>query len=142
MQGIKQLFLSSHFKNVYSDIINQVAIDNNMTTIELDVLLFLANNPEYDTAKEIVQHRNIAKSYVSKAVDLLIKRDFLSAYVDENDHRLLHLKINDVAQPVIKQGQNAQKEFVKILHRNISEEDLKVVRKVIAAMVDNLKKYR
>ena len=36
-----------------------------MTSIEVDVMLFLANNPQFDTAAEIVSIRKIAKSHVA-----------------------------------------------------------------------------
>ena len=36
-----------------------------MTQIELDVLLFLANHPGLDTAKDIVEIRRLNKSHVS-----------------------------------------------------------------------------
>lgn len=38
-----------------------------MTQIELDVLLFLANHPGLDTAKDIVEIRRLTKSHVSAA---------------------------------------------------------------------------
>ena len=40
-----------------------------MTQIELDVLLFLANHPGLDTAKDIVEIRRLTKSHVSAAVE-------------------------------------------------------------------------
>ena len=41
---------------------------------EIDVLLFLANNPCYDTARDITEYRGISKSQVSQAVDLLTEQ--------------------------------------------------------------------
>ena len=38
---------------------------------EVHVLLFLANNPECDTARDVSEYRGISKSQVSQAVELL-----------------------------------------------------------------------
>ena len=45
-----------------------------MTQIELDVLLFLANHPGLDTAKDIVEIRRLTKSHVSAAVEGLSRK--------------------------------------------------------------------
>lgn len=38
---------------------------------EVHVLLFLANNPSYDTARDVTEFRGLSKSQVSQAVELL-----------------------------------------------------------------------
>lgn len=83
----------------------------NMTTAELDVLLFLANNPEFDRATDIVEKRYIVKSQVSTSINLLEKKGYLNRTYKENDRKTIHLVINDLAQNVIKDGQNAQELF-------------------------------
>ena len=40
---------------------------------EINVLLFLANNPGFDTARDITEYRGISKSQVSQAVDFLVE---------------------------------------------------------------------
>lgn len=82
-----------------------------MTTAELDVLLFLANNPEFDRATDIVEKRYIVKSQVSTSINLLEKKGYLNRTYKENDRKTIHLVINDLAQNVIKDGQNAQELF-------------------------------
>ena len=49
-----------------------------ITMREVHVLLFLANNPDYDTARDITVLRGISKSQVSQAVDLLAAEGFLT----------------------------------------------------------------
>ena len=48
-----------------------------LTQLEADILLFLANNPAYDTARDIVERRYIAKSHVSMGVESLARRGLL-----------------------------------------------------------------
>ncbi|MBR3840321.1 MAG: winged helix-turn-helix transcriptional regulator [Erysipelotrichales bacterium] len=142
MQGIADLVLvSNQFSKVYQSFITRVAEKYGLSNIEVDVLLFLANNPTFDTAKDIVYYRHIAKSYVSKAIDLLLKKQLLDSYVDEHDHRITHLVINDSAREIINDGQNAQQTFVKVLHRNICSDDIERLTSIISQMNQNIKEY-
>ena len=43
-----------------------------------DILMFLGNNPEYKTASDIVEIRNIKANLVSMYVDRLVKEGFLA----------------------------------------------------------------
>ena len=68
------LVSASMFGKLYSKMIMEVADKYSMNKVEVDILLFLNNNPKYDTAKDIVELRGIAKSYVSKSVDKLVAK--------------------------------------------------------------------
>ena len=69
-----------------------------LTRMELDVLLFLSNNPGLDTAAEIVQLRMLTKSHVSKAVDHLTERGLIQQARDEKNRRRVHLTLTDAVQ--------------------------------------------
>ena len=49
-------------KTLYSRCVERVCERHDLTRMELDILLFLANNPLYDTASEIVEIRYLSKS--------------------------------------------------------------------------------
>ena len=52
-------------KTLYARCIEEVCTAYKLTRMELDILLFLANNPCYDTATDIIEIRYLAKSQVS-----------------------------------------------------------------------------
>ena len=89
------LVSASMFGKLYSKMIMEVADKYSMNKVEVDILLFLNNNPKYDTAKDIVELRGIAKSYVSKSVDKLVAKNFLSIHADKEDRRVIHLKVEN-----------------------------------------------
>ena len=74
-----------------------------------DILMFLANNPEYTSAREIVEIRHIKANLVSV----------------NGDRRKFKLACTHAADPVIKSGQNMQKEFYNALLNNIDAADRK-----------------
>ena len=72
-----------------------------ITHTEIEIIMFLFNNPDYDTAKDISELRKFPKSCVSKAVDDLIKKDYLESFIDISDRRILHLKLKEPSKPEI-----------------------------------------
>lgn len=58
-------------KTLYANCVKEVRIHHKITRMELDILLFLANNPCFDTAKEIVEIRCLSKSQVSSSLKLM-----------------------------------------------------------------------
>ena len=64
-----------------------------LTGNEIDVLLFLANNPGYDTARDAVEMRGLSKSHVCKSVDALTRRGWLAGEQDKRDRRCVHLRL-------------------------------------------------
>ena len=79
----------------------EVCVQSALTQTEADILAYLGNNPDRDTASDIVDYRGIPKGYVSKAVDALMSRGYLHREKDEADRRRIHLTPTDAAAPVL-----------------------------------------
>ena len=75
---------------------------------EVHVLLFLANNPGYDTARDITELRGLSKSQVSQAVELLAAEGLLRRTADAVDRRLVHLSITESGAPLARECQVIQ----------------------------------
>lgn len=108
-----------------------------LTRMELDVLLFLSNNPGFDTAAEIVQLRMLTKSHVSKAVDHLTERGLIQQARDEKNRRRVHLSLTDAAQTIVVEATEAQRRAMERLMAGISAEDTAVLDRVMRRMVRN-----
>lgn len=87
-----------------------------------DILMFLANNPNYKTASEIVEIRKIKANLVSVNVDKLVQEGYLERKAVQGDRRKSNLICTDKAQPVIKRGQALQASFFEQLFEGASEE--------------------
>lgn len=94
-----------------------------LTQAELDILLFLANNPEYDTASDIVAIRRLAKSNVSVGIRSLEDKGFLCRRSDGRDHRVDHLELTAAAQSPVELGQKGQQQFKALLFQGFSNKD-------------------
>ena len=73
-----------------------------------DILMFLANNPDCTTARDIVEIRKIKANLVSVNVDRLVQEGY---------RRKTQLLCTEKAQPVIARGREVQERFfARLLH--------------------------
>ena len=79
-----------------------------LTLREVHVLLFLANHPGQDTARDVTELRGIAKSQVSQAVEVLAGRGLLARRADGEDRRVVHLEITEQGAPLAREAQVLQ----------------------------------
>ena len=132
------LIFNWKLKKVYEKMFYQLTEELQLTQNEIDVLLFLNNNSPLDTATDIARYRAMSKSMISKSVDSLYKKGFLSYETDETDKRCIHLKIESVAILIVEKLYEAQKEFFNILTSNITDEEYKAMKTVLNKMHQNI----
>lgn len=123
---------------VYSNLCKPVYEKYGIGRTGLDILLFLANNPQYSNARDIVEIRHLKANLVSIHVDKLVKEGYLERKPIANDRRKIQLVITHKASSCIKEGRAVQQKFENILLSNITEEDLVTVRKAFLQMEKNL----
>lgn len=98
---------------------------------EVWVLLFLANNPGYDTAREVCQRRGMSKSQVSQAVEQLSARGALRRIPDEADRRVVHLAITEEGAPLAGEAQRIQSACGRALLADLTEEEEAQLRRLV-----------
>ena len=114
-----------------------------LTRNEMDVLLFLHNNPQFDRAADIVNHRGIAKSHVSLSVNDLEVRGFLIRHFEPTDRRTAHLSLTEQGQAVAKEGCQAQHRFFSELYAGITEDEFsrwKIITQKVCRNIENMDK--
>lgn len=124
--------------DVYSKKISQAASQCSLSKVEADVLLFLANNPQYDTARDVVEYRGFSKAFVSGAVELLLEKRLISIAVSKTDRRFQHLSVTDAADPHLEVLKNTQQEFIKELTRGVQPADIASFQKVVEQFINNI----
>ena len=62
-----------------------------LTQIEYDILMFLHNNPQHNTAAEIVKIRKSTKSHVSTSLKALENKGFIRKIQSEDNKSILRL---------------------------------------------------
>lgn len=92
-----------------------------VTRMELDVLLLLSEEHGLRTAGELVAQLGFTKSHVSKAVDELVRRGWISANPDPDDRRRICLQVSEAAAPVVREGRGAQRKLAEYLYHGMSD---------------------
>ena len=105
-----------------------------------DILMFLGNNPEYKTARDIVEVRNIKANLVSVNVDRLVCDGYIIRKETKGDRRKTQLICTPVAEEIIKEGQALQKDFLKQLFDNMDTATKKAFFIGMKQIEDNLDK--
>lgn len=88
------------FQRYYSQAFGPLQQRTGLALREVQVLLFLANHPGQDTARDVVELRGLPKSQVSQAVEILVGRGFLQRRPDREDRRVIHLAITEAGAPL------------------------------------------
>ena len=78
----------SQSQKAYSRQLEPVCKKWNVSRSEMDVLLFLYNNPQYDRAADIVTRRGMTNSLVSMSVSTLEARGLLQRQCSATGRRL------------------------------------------------------
>ena len=105
----------------YNKTCKELCHELNLPQTALDILMFLANNPEYKTARDIVEVRKIKANLVSVHVDRLVKEGYLERRAVEGDRRKTELICTQKAQPVIEKGGQLQEAFKEQLFSGMDE---------------------
>lgn len=88
----------------YGEACKPLCRELNLPQTAFDILLFLANNPAYSTAADIVEIRKIKANLVSVNVDKLVRDGYLTRQAVAGDRRKTRLCCTEKAQPIINRG--------------------------------------
>ena len=124
-------------RSLYSAQLDAVGREFGLARVELDILLFLANNPQFDTATDIVERRCISKAHVSQSVKSLEQRGYLERrYVGDN-RRTIHLRLLEGAQAAVDAGRQAQTRCFATLLEGFGEDEVEQLRSFLGRISDN-----
>lgn len=126
-------------KKLYDHLCLEVTKKYQLTRSELDILLFLHNNPDYDTAKDIVEKRGLTKSHASMGIESLIQKNCIEAIQDQKDKRKYHLYLLPFSKEIIQDGLQVQKHFYDILFKGFTAEEKQMYQEMLILMYKNIK---
>ena len=84
-----------------------------LTQMEYDILMFLYNNPQNNTAAEIVKIRKSTKSHVSTSLKNLENKKLIERKQSEENKKHVEIFLLDKAELIVEEGINAQKQFAQ-----------------------------
>ncbi len=117
------LRFSRTFQQFYAGRFAPMLARTGLSMREIQVLLFLVNNPGFDTARDMTEYRGLGKSQVSQAVELLAAQGLLRRTPDGGDRRVVHLSLTETGLPLAREAQALQSACGREMLSALSEEE-------------------
>lgn len=125
----------------YEMLTRKVCEKYQLTQMEYDILIFLHNNPQHNTAAEIVKIRKSTKSHVSSSLKNLENRGLVERSQSADNRKHIEIVLLEKAVPIIEDGIKVQKEFAKTLLQGLSEEEKRICVEVFNKICKNADEY-
>lgn len=142
MKEGKSMYFNIEFPNkmahAYSVMCKPLCQEMKLPQTAFDILMFLSNNPQYKTARDIVEVRKIKANLVSINVDKLVKEGYLERREVAGDRRKTELVCTSQADSIIEKGRLVQKDFKDTLFNNMDDSMKEILFKGMEIMEDNL----
>lgn len=126
-------------QSLYEKSVMPVCKTYGLTYMEFTVLMFLQNNPKYDTAAQLVKIRRLSKSHVSVSVKGLQEKGLVKGVYYPGNQKTLHLQLTEAAKPIVEAGLRAQREFGAMLVRGFSPEEVAQLQYLTDKLHENMK---
>ena len=129
---------AKRFEEAYAAAMRPLTEELDMAQPAVDILLFLANNPGMDTARDICTYRHLKPAIVSFHVDKLVGEGYLERQAVPGDRRKCRLVCTEKAGPVIRRGRAAQELFSRQLTDGLTEAELEICFRCFAVFGENM----
>ena len=86
----------------YEILMSSVCEKYQLRQMEYDILMFLYNNPQHNTAADIVRYRKSTKSHVSTSLKVLEEKGLIERRIDKDNKKRVEIYILDSADDIIK----------------------------------------
>ena len=121
----------------YETLTRSLCDQYDLTQLEYDILMFLYNNPQYNTAADIVKVRKSTKSHVSTSLRFLEEKGLVEKKQSEGNKKHIEIILLDSAQEIVQAGLNVQKEFVQNMFQGFTEEEMVMCKSVFGRICNN-----
>lgn len=127
---------------VYSHLCKPVCESAGILQGELNILLFLANNPDKATAMDIHKNGGMKQSMISTLVERLVSEGYLVREPVPGDRRKVKLVCTEKVDPVVQAGREVQKQLLEICFEGTSKDDLEAYQRVASQIAQNILECR
>ena len=126
-----------YYENSFQDLLEKFGL----TRLEAVILIFLHNNPDFNTARDIVELRGLSKSNVSTALEALRLRQYLTVRPDPDSRRVRRIFLREEKRDVVEALVRRQQETLGRLTDGFSPEELAEMQRFLDRMEENIKHY-
>lgn len=103
-----------------------------------NIVMFLANNPQRNTARDISKYRWIKPNLVSFTVEKLVNEGYLLRHPVPGDRRKVRLSCTQKAQPIIRMGHQLQEDFARAMTEGLNEDQVRQFEQYMNQIENNI----
>ena len=122
----------------YNAVCKPLCQELGLSQTALDILLFLANNPGLDTARDVCACRGLKPGIVSLNVENLTAGGYITRQSVPGDRRKCRLVCTPKAEPIVSRGRALQEAFFARMTEGVPHGDLEACLRCFAAFDQNL----
>lgn len=109
-----------------------------LSQLEMELLLFLRNNPELNTARDAAAYRGFAKSNVSTAVEALERKGWLTVEPDPDSRRVKRLCLRREQEGDLERLAACQAGVLAVLTADFTPEEAETLQDLLDRMGRNV----
>ena len=136
------LFMIHNSLELYENLCQSVCKECGIPQTAFDIVMFLANNPEYYTAKDICKIRGIKPNLVSFHVEKLVQEEYLIREAIPGDRRQVKLILTEKADVIVEKGRAVQQHYREILTDQIAPSDLEAFQRCMDTIRQNIEQAK
>ena len=125
----------------YELLSSKVCDEYGLTQMQYDILMFLYNNPQHNTAADIVKIRKSTKSHVSTSLKGLEDRKLIKRLQSVENKKHIEIVLLENAMPIIEAGIKAQKDFASNVLSGLTNEEKRICMSVFDKICRNVDEY-
>ncbi|WMJ75790.1 MarR family transcriptional regulator [Sedimentibacter sp. MB35-C1] len=111
--------------------------DLGVTRVQWIALYYLGKD-EFISQKELAERMSVKESSVARLLDRMERDGLVERVRSEEDKRVINLRLTEKGRQrrakLVPEGEK----FERLLHKNISDEDMKIFTMVLSKMVNNI----
>lgn len=116
--------------------------DDEISPTGMAVLTSLYYNPSGDTISSIANGIDVSKGLVSREVERLRKDGYITTDIDENDRRMVRLKLTENSVDIVKDELRTLEKFTTEIICDISEEEFIAFMNTGRKIQEKINKYK
>lgn len=125
------------FNRFYEKHFNEITQKYGLHKIEIEIILFLSYS-HFDTAKDISTSRFFSKAHISKAIEVLLSKNYIIRKSYKHDRRRVHLELTEKAEQVLIEIKDIRRNLIDKIYYGITREEKETIIRVAKKIINNI----
>lgn len=140
MEGPQMASFAKKFTRVYNTMMQPLCEELNMPETAVDILMYFANNPDMNTARDVCRFKFLKSGIVSFHIDRMVNEGLLERRAEPGDRRICRLVCTEKAAPIIEKGRALQMQFGRAITAGLDEATMETLKFSMQTVNNNLER--